>query len=205
MYNINIIKLSLNELKLIARDRNIQDYKNKSEDDLIKILTEPKPKISITKKKLKEIENDFRELRHKFSKEEIDKFRKSLYNIKNYRNLYESEIRKAGKNLAELEENLQSIKLFVDDENKNIDDIRRLFYVLKPKKTDNGFVDKTSGEWKIQLVIQNKCISSKNFEETRSVYSASNNIEIFIGSVTDEVIDRHFDTMLERFQEAKET
>ena len=64
---------------------------------MIKILSEPKPKISITKKKLKEIENDFRELRHKFSKEEINKFRKSFYNIKNYRNLYESEIRKAEK------------------------------------------------------------------------------------------------------------
>ena len=64
---------------------------------------------------------------------------------------------------------------------------------------------KTSGEWKIQFVIQNKCISSKSFEEMRSVYSASNNIEIFIGSDANEIIDRLFDTMLQRFQEAKET
>ena len=64
---------------------------------------------------------------------------------------------------------------------------------------------KTSGEWKIQLVILSKCIYSKNFKETCFVYSASNNIEIFMGSDTDEVIDRLFDTMLQRFQEAKET
>ena len=64
---------------------------------------------------------------------------------------------------------------------------------------------KASGEWKIQLVILNRCISSKNYEETRDMYSASNNIEIFMGSNTDEVIDRLFNTMLQRFQEAKET
>ena len=214
-----MIKHTLKELKLIAKARNIQDYERKSEDDLIKTLSEPKPKLSITKKILKEIEKDFRELRHKISKEEIDKFRKSFYNIKNHRNLYTSEIRKAEKNLAELEENLPYIKFFDDNhngENKNIDDIRRLFDAFKPKKTDNSFggrrnnyieyisegydnenllpeeylsiirpylIDlindhKTFGEWKIQLVMINKCISSKNFEEMRSVYSASNNIEI---------------------------
>ena len=70
-----MINLSLDELKLVANNSNIQRYENKSEDDLIKILSEPKPKISISKKKLKEIEKGFRELRHKFSKEEIDKFR----------------------------------------------------------------------------------------------------------------------------------
>ena len=37
------------------------------------------------------------------------------------------------------------------------------------------------------------------------MYSASNKIEIFMGSNTDEVIDRLFNTMLQRFQEAKET
>ena len=88
-----MIKDTLKELRLIAIDRNIQDYENKSEEDLIKILSEPKPKIIITKNKLKEIKKDFSELRHKFSKEEIDKFRKSFYNIKNHKNLYASEIK----------------------------------------------------------------------------------------------------------------
>ena len=64
---------------------------------------------------------------------------------------------------------------------------------------------KASGEWKIQLVILNRCISSKNYEETRDMYSASKNIEIFMGSNRNEVIDRLFNTMLQRFQEAKET
>ena len=62
-----------------------------------------------------------------------------------------------------------------------------------------------SGEWKVQLVILNRCTSSKNCEETRFVYSASGNIEIFMGSDTGDVIDILFDTMLQRFQEAKET
>ena len=97
LLNINIINLSLNELKLIAKNRNIQGYEDKSEKDLIKILSEPKPKISITKKKLKEIEKDFSKLRHKFSKKEIDKFRKSFYNLKYHENLYASEIREVEK------------------------------------------------------------------------------------------------------------
>ena len=32
---------SLNELKLIAKSRNIKDFKNKSEEDLLKILRKP--------------------------------------------------------------------------------------------------------------------------------------------------------------------
>ena len=125
-----MIKLSLDKLKLMAKNRNIEGYENKSEDDLIKILSEPKPKISITKKKLKE--KGFRELRHKFSKKEIIKLRKSFYTIKNHKNLYASEIREVQKNLAELEESLQFIKFFDDD--KKLNSIKRLFDWLKPKK-----------------------------------------------------------------------
>ena len=72
-----MINLSLDELRLLAQNRNIRNYENKSEKDLTKALSEPKPKIRINKKKLEEIRKDFNELRHKFSKKEIDEYRKS--------------------------------------------------------------------------------------------------------------------------------
>ena len=56
-----MINLSLNELKPIAKSRNIKDYKNKSGNDLVKILSKAKPKINLSKKKIKEIEKDFSE------------------------------------------------------------------------------------------------------------------------------------------------
>ena len=78
VFNMNMTNLSLDELKLISQNRNIRDYENKSEKDLIKTLSEPKPKIKINKKKLEEVRKDFNELRHKFSKKEINKYRKAF-------------------------------------------------------------------------------------------------------------------------------
>ena len=87
-----MINLSLNELKLIAKSRNIKDNKNKSENDLIKILSKPKPKINLSKKKIKEIKKYFSEVRYKFSKSKINEFRRSLYNInKKQKNLSTAE------------------------------------------------------------------------------------------------------------------
>ena len=60
-------------------------------------------------------------------------------------------------------------------------------------------------EWKIQLVMQNTCISTRNFEETRTIYSASKQVEIFMNSDTEDVIDTLFNTILQRFQQAQET
>ena len=37
------VNLSLDELRPIAQIRNISDYENKSKEDLIKALSEPKP------------------------------------------------------------------------------------------------------------------------------------------------------------------
>ena len=95
-----MINLSLDKLRLIAQNRNIRDYENKSGKDLIKALSEPKPKIKIDNKKLEEMREDFNKLKHKFSKKEIDKYIKAFYEIKNYRHLSASEIKEAGKNLT---------------------------------------------------------------------------------------------------------
>ena len=60
-------------------------------------------------------------------------------------------------------------------------------------------------ERKIQLVMQNNFISDKNFEDTRTIYSASKPIEIYMGSDTENTIDTLFNTILERIQQAIET
>ena len=53
--------------------------------------------------------------------------------------------------------------------------------------------------------MENSCISTKNFEETCIMYTKSEPVEIFMGSNTDDVIDRLFNTLLQRFQHAQET
>ena len=60
-------------------------------------------------------------------------------------------------------------------------------------------------EWKIQLIMQNNFTSVKDFEDTRTIYSASKPVEIFLGSDTESIIDTIFNTILKRIQEAMET
>ena len=90
--------------------------------------------ISISKKKLQEIEKSFKELRHNFSKKEIYKFRKSFYNIINHGDIYTQKIKEAEENLSELEESIMSIKSSnIDYNEESINGIKRLF-ILNQKK-----------------------------------------------------------------------
>ena len=93
------LNLSLNELRLIAEHRNMSDYENKSAKDLIKAFRGSKPKLGIKNNKLKEIKEDFYNLRHEFSKKDPDKYRKLFHDIKNYRYLSEIEIKQIEKSL----------------------------------------------------------------------------------------------------------
>ena len=52
----------------------------------------------------------------------------------------------------------------------------------KMKKNEENDIDADCAEWKSQLVMQNSCISTKIFEDTCSIYSASEPAEIFMGS-----------------------
>ena len=128
---------------------------------MIKALSEPKPKIRINKNKLKELRENFDELRHKFFKTEIKEYRKAFYDIKNYRNLSESEIKKINKKFNKLKKLLKSKKFHSvdhddldkyddnydfanDDEYKKIGSIKTLLKesdsdYYKPLRTDSGF------------------------------------------------------------------
>ena len=52
--------------------------------------------------------------------------------------------------------------------------------------------------------MQNSCISTKSFEETRTIYTKSEALKVFMGSDTEDVIDKLFNTLLQRFQRAQE-
>ena len=49
------------------------------------------------------------------------------------------------------------------------------------------------GEWPIQLTMQINFISSNNFEETCTMSTKSDNIEIMIGNETDDIITEFLD------------
>ena len=73
------------------------------------------------------------------------------------------------------------------------------------KPTDQSNNEKNDrAEWIIQLVMQNNFISHKDFEDTRTINSASESVEIFMCSDTNDVIDRIFNTILERIRKAVE-
>ena len=100
------LNLSLNELRLIAEHRNISDYENKSAKDLIKALRGSKPKLGIKTNTLKEIKEDFQNLRHEFSKKDAGKYRKLFYDVKNYRHLSELVIKEIRKKFNKFEKSL---------------------------------------------------------------------------------------------------
>ena len=68
-----MINLSLNKVKLIALIRNISDYENKSKEDLIKALREPKPETLKPETKPKQTLKPETKLKVKFNRKILKK------------------------------------------------------------------------------------------------------------------------------------
>ena len=47
--------------------------------------------------------------------------------------------------------------------------------------------------------MQNSCISTKSFEETRTIYTKGEPVKIFMGNDTKDVINKVFNILLQRF------
>ena len=76
--------------------------------------------------------------------------------------------------------------------------------MIRPSLSDVINNHKTHGEWKIHLIIAINFVSSKDSDETRTMHSKYDNIEIMIGSETDEIIEELFKSLLHRYQEGLE-
>ena len=77
--------------------------------------------------------------------------------------------------------------------------------IIRPYLVDIINDHKTKSEWKIQLIAAINFISSKpDSDETGIMHAKSNNIEIMIGSETNEVIQELFKSLLQRYQKELE-
>ena len=68
---IKIRTLLLNDLKIISKSRGIKDCKSKYKDELIKILSKPKPKIEQIRKTIYQLRKKFLSQKKKKRLEEI--------------------------------------------------------------------------------------------------------------------------------------
>ena len=62
--------------------------------------------------------------------------------------------------------------------------------MIRPYLSDTILNHKNEKEWKIQLSVVINFISSKDSDEIHTIYTKSDNIEIMLGSETDETIKK---------------
>ena len=89
------------------------------------------------------------------------------------------------------------------DQNKNLSP-EEYFDIIRPYLSDMINDHKTQSEWEIQLTMEISFISSKDSQETRTMYTKSDNIETMIGNETDEIIEKNFESLLQKYQDGIE-
>ena len=242
MENIKIGDLYLSKkesrdiFELLAKMRNINDYKSKSNDRLHEIFK----KHSKNKERIDNIREDLKDSSYKLSKSELKEIT-SLYNIEKRKKI---NTKKTNKYLDDLDKKIFKLEKYHDyddHEYKGIKDIKDLFKpsidkdyykpVLVKSGHNNNFVQygskgekilsireylpliekylkklinqyKKEGEWKMQLIAEINFISLKpGSDETRVMYTRSDNEEFMISDNTNEIIKSLFESFLQRFEE----
>ena len=108
MGNLNLKDLKLSKedsrdiIELLAKKRNIKNYKRKSNDKLLQAMKENKtPKNQPkNKKRIDSITEDLKDLRYKLSKSELKEIKNNLYNVEKTKQFAS---KKTNKRLNELE------------------------------------------------------------------------------------------------------
>ena len=223
--------LSLEESRdlaeLLAQKRGIEGYENMSNDELSRALRVSENENYV---KIEKIREEIKKLQHKFSRQELKEIKKNLYEIENKKGPLESKKTKLNKYYDYDDVKYRGIKGIKDLFDLSISEdyykpiiVNSTFnnnYIQYESKGDkiltieeylsmieSYLVDmindyKNKGEWKIQLTAEINFISSKpDSDETRIMFTKSINIEIMIGSDTNEVIEILFKSLLQGYQE----
>ena len=99
--------LSLNKPKQITKMRRIKGHKSMSKERLLSAVDESESEESgsnFNNAEIKNIREDFNELRDRFLKPKIKEIRKILYKIENQKDLSKSKIKEIEQNLIKLKE-----------------------------------------------------------------------------------------------------
>ena len=240
MANIKLGDLCLSKeeskdiIELLAKKRNIKNYKSKSSDRLYNIFK----KQSKNKKRIDHIREELKNPKYNMSKSESKDIKR---NIEKQRKI---SLKKTSKYLDELDERITRLDKYHDYDDfeyKGIKDIENLFKIsidkdyYKPKLNKSGYNKnyaqheskggkilslkeyfnliekylrelleeyKQKGEWKVQLTIEVHFISLKpGSDETRIMYTRSDNIEIMFGDDNDDIIEQLFESLLQKYEE----
>ena len=69
----------------------------------------------------------------------------------------------------------------------------------------SNIIDYHKDQWKIQLTMKTYFISSTDSERTHSMHTVSDTVEFMLGYETDEIIEKLFESLLQRYQEGLDT
>ena len=155
-----------------------------------------KPSKKILKSIIKEMKETFHDSIMNRD-EKIEGIKEIIYDLKN--NL-----------LKPKEDNYQPIKIgngfssnYIEyrsngDKDKTLS-IKDYLDEIKPYLSDIKNDHTTQGDWKIHLTMIINFFSSKDSEETRTMYSPSDDIEVIMDSETDEIIEEVLKSPLQRY------
>ena len=213
MENIKIGDLYLSKkeskdiFELLDKMRNINDHKSKSNDRLHEIFK----KQSKNKEKIDNIREDLKGLSYKLSKSELKEIKTSLYNIEKRKKINS---KKTNIYLDDLDRKIFKLEKYHDyddHEYKGIKDIKDLFKpsidkdyykpVLVKSGHNNNFVQYESKGDKILSLIINFISFKSGSDETRVMYTRSDNEEFMIGDNTNKTIKSLFESFSQRFEE----
>ena len=186
--------------KILTLKKSLKNIKSKISENLTpkKPLKNPKSKnkqilTSRNKKRIDIMREFLKDLSYKVSKSELKEIKKNLYKLSANEDYYKPKLTKSGYdgNYTQYESKGDRILSFQE-------------YLAVIEKYLRKLINqyKNEGEWKIQLIAEINFISLKpGSDETRVMYTRSNNEEFMSGSDTDEVIKLLFRSLLQKYQE----